>query len=252
MLKTFAERLSRGRVLRYRLPKSYGGCRMYLTPEAGLRYWLPGRGVRADEGLLWNAAETVKPGSVVWDVGANMGLFSFAAAGLAGPTGRIYAFEPDAVMVSLLRRSAQLNQLAAPVEVIPCAISDTISLARFNIAKRSRASNFLDGFGVSQTGGVRESQTVFTVPLDWMAERIPPPDVLKIDVEGAELNVFRGAVQLLKAKRPVLIFEVTDRNWQEESDLLRSLGYTFFDGDHPPGEHQPRTGRTANVLALPG
>lgn len=252
MLKTIAERLSRGRALRYRLPISYGGCRMYLTPEAGLRYWLPGRGVRADEGLLWNAAETVKPGSVVWDVGANMGLFSFAAAGLAGSTGRVYAFEPDAVMVSLLRRSAHLNPSAAPVEVIPCAISDTIALAQFNIAKRSRASNFLDGFGVSQTGGVRESQTVLTVSLDWMAEQIPPPDVLKIDVEGAELNVFRGAIRLLKETQPALIFEATAGNWEEESDLLRSLGYTFFDGDQPPGEHEPRSGRTANVLALPG
>jgi FkbM family methyltransferase len=224
---------------------------MYLTPEAGLRYWFPERGVRADMGLLWNAAETVKPGSVVWDVGANMGLFSFAAAGLAGPNGRIYAFEPDIVMVSLLRRSARLNPRAAPVEAITCAVSDTQSYARFNIANRSRASNFLDGFGVSQTGGVRESQGVITVSLDLMAEKIPSPDVLKIDVEGAELNVFRGATQLLKAKRPALIFEATDRNWEEESELLRSLGYILFDGDQPPGVHQPRTGRTANVLALP-
>ena len=251
MLRALAERLSRGRSFRYRLPQEYGGCRIYLTPEAGLRYWFPGRGLRADEGLFWNAAETVRPGSVVWDVGANMGLFSFAAAGLAGQTGRVYAFEPDTVMVRLLRRSAPLNSQAAPVEVIPCAVSDTISLARFNIAKRSRTSNFLEGFGMSQSGGVREPQTVLTVSLDWMAGQIPPPDVLKIDVEGAELKVFRGATQMLKAKRPVLIFEATNRNWQEESHFLRNLGYTFFDGDQPPGQRQPLASPALNILALP-
>ena len=107
MLRTVAERLSRGRSFRYRLPQIYGGCRLYITPEAGLRYWIPSRGIKAGETLLRSAAETVKPGSVVWDVGANMGLFSFAAAGMAGAQGRVYAFEPDAVMARLLRRAIQ-------------------------------------------------------------------------------------------------------------------------------------------------
>ena len=131
MLRTVAERLSRGRSFRYRLPQIYGGCRFYLTPEAGLRYWIPGRGIKGDETLLRNAAETVKPGNVVWDVGANMGLFSFAAAGVAGASGRVFAFEPDAVMAKLLRRSARLNPQAAPVEVIPCAIAEDVALAHF-------------------------------------------------------------------------------------------------------------------------
>src|SRR5580658_4411669 len=117
MLREITERLSRGRSFRYRLPQVYGGCRMVLTPEAGLSYWLPSFGVRASESLLKNAAETVKPGVVVWDVGANMGLFSFASAGLAGAAGRVYAFEPDTVMVRLMQRSARLNSAAAPVEV---------------------------------------------------------------------------------------------------------------------------------------
>ena len=92
IVRTIAERLSRGRSFRYRLPQIYGGCRFYITPEAGLRYWIPRHRIKADENLLRNALETVKPGSVVWDVGANMGLFSFVAAGLAGPQGRVYAF----------------------------------------------------------------------------------------------------------------------------------------------------------------
>ncbi len=251
MLRTVAERLSRGRSFRYRLPRIYGGCRFYITPEAGLRYWIPGRAIHAGETLLGSAAETVKPGSVVWDVGANMGLFSFTAAGLAGAQGRVYAFEPDAVMARLLRRSARLNPEAAPVEVIPCAVAQDLGLAHFEIAQRSRASNALEGYQLSQGGGVRELETVVTVSLDWLAERLPAPSVLKIDVEGAELGVFRGARQLLQSKRPILIFELTRPNWDEESRLLGDLGYTLFDRDLPPGERKPLTAPTYNILGIP-
>lgn len=248
MLRGLAERLSRGRSFRRRLPRVYGGCRTYISPECGLSYWF---GLRPSEKLLDNAAETIKPGSVVWDVGANMGLFSFAAAGLAGPKGHVYSFEPDVTLVSLLRRSARLNPDAAPVQVIPCAVSDSISLAEFNIAMRSRASNSLAGFGASQTGGVRETQTVLTVSLDWMAERIPPPDVLKIDVEGAELSVFHGAARMLKTRRPIIIFESHRENREEVSAQLLRLGYTLYDSDVPVARREPLRESAYNTLAVP-
>jgi FkbM family methyltransferase len=251
MLRSLAEHLSRGRSFRYRLPREFGGCRLYVTPEAGLRYWLPNRALRIDQTLLRNAAETVKPGSVVWDVGANMGLFSFAAAGLAGPAGRIFSIEPDTTMTKLLRRSARLNPAAAPIEVIPCAVSDSISLARFKIASRSRTSNALEGFGLNQAGGVREVETVLTVTLDWLSEQISLPDVLKIDVEGAELAVLRGAARLLKIKRPVVIFETTGPNWNEDSRIFWDLGYTLYDSDLPPAQRTPLSDATFNILALP-
>jgi FkbM family methyltransferase len=221
---------------------------MYVSPECGLGYWF---GWRSAESLLKNAAEIVKPGNVVWDVGANMGLFSFASAGLVGLGGRVYAFEADIALAGLLRRSARLNQMAAPVEVIPCAVAEGLSLARFNIARRSRASNFLEGFGASQSGGVREVQTVLTVPLDWIAKQIPPPDVLKIDVEGAELRVFRGATQLLESKRPTLIFEAYEPSRQEITRILHDFGYTLYDSDLPASERRPLSEAVYNTLALP-
>lgn len=221
---------------------------MYISPECGLSYWF---GLRPSQKLLENAAETVKPGSVIWDVGANMGLFSFAAAGLAGAKGRVYSFEPDVMLVSLLRRSARLNPEAAPVEVIPCAVSDSVALVRFNIAARSRASNSLAGFGASQTGGIRETQTVLTVSLDWMAERIPPPDVLKIDVEGAELGVFRGAARLLETRRPCIIFESHPESREEVSTQLLKLGYSLYDSDLPATCREPLREPAYNTLAVP-
>jgi hypothetical protein len=70
-------------------------------------------------------------------------------------------------------------------------------------------------------------------------------------VEGAELYVFRGALQLLKANRPVLIFEMKSSNWQEISTTLQDLGYVLYNSDLPPAERQPLTEARFNILALP-
>ena len=80
-MRKLAERLSRGVVLRRRLPSRFHNLPIYVTPEAGLRYWLSMS--RVDPALQGMAEELVQPGSIVWDVGANVGLFSFCAAALA-------------------------------------------------------------------------------------------------------------------------------------------------------------------------
>jgi len=116
-----------------------------------LRYL--GRGMtQADPPLLRLAAEVVRRGDTVWDIGANLGLFSFAAAVAAGPAGRVLAVEPDTVLAGLLRRSAAVNSGHAPVDVLPAAVSDGLSVARFHVARRNRSTNHLDGFGTSQAG----------------------------------------------------------------------------------------------------
>ena len=92
---------------------------------------------------------------------------------------------------------------------------------------------------------MREAQTV-------PAERIPPPDVLKIDVEGAELGVFRGAVKLLESKRPIVLFESFVGSSQDEiTDLLHRLGYTLYDSDIASAERLPLPKATVSTLAVP-
>ncbi len=81
-IRGLAEKLSRGRVLRRHLPRRFGNLLMYVTPEAGLRYW--GTLSNVDSVLYAMAEELVRPGAVVWDVGANVGLFTFCSSSLSG------------------------------------------------------------------------------------------------------------------------------------------------------------------------
>jgi FkbM family methyltransferase len=249
-MRRLIEHLSRGVILRRRLPQSAGGARLLVTPECGLSYWLS---AAHDKSLLRNAADLIKPGAVVWDVGANQGVFALAAAGLAGAGGYVYAFEPDTFLVSLLRRSARLNPALAPVEVIPCAVSDAVGLARLRIAERARSANSLEGAEASsQMGGVRESQTVMTVSLDWcLAHGCKAPAVVKIDVEGAEVNVLRGARELLRTVRPAILIEVRTENAAEITAILRWAGYTLYDSEAAAGARVPLTKPAYNTLALP-
>lgn len=230
-------------VFKRRLPARYGGCAFYASPEGGLRYLRPGIH-KLDPPLLEAAVDTVKPGDIVWDIGANVGLFSFSAAGLAGEQGRIYSIEPDTVLVRLLRRSAGIrNRGAAPVDVLPVAVADSVAFHRFQIASRARSSNYLDGHGATQTGGVRETQTVMTVTLDWLETQLPPPAVLKIDAEGAEVRILEGGRAFLIRHRPRLLIEVAGENAEQVSHILRECGYAIYDAE------QPRESRRAIPLA---
>jgi FkbM family methyltransferase len=251
MLRSLLERVTHDFEFKRRLPERYGGCAFYASSEGGLRYLRPNV-ARIDPPLLEAALDTIRSGDVVWDVGANVGLFSFAAAGIAGANGRVYSIEPDAVLVQLLRRSAGIgNANAAPVDVLPVAVADSLAMQRFQIAARARSSNYLVGHGATQTGGVRESQTVMTVSLDWLATQIPPPGVLKIDAEGAEGRILEGGRSVLRKYQPRLLCEVAGENSEHVSAILRECGYVLFDAEQPREARQPTGLAPWATLAIP-
>jgi FkbM family methyltransferase len=251
LLRSALERTTHRVVIRRRLPAPFAAARIYASSEGGLRYLRP-RIAGVDPALLRLAAEVVRPDDTVWDVGANLGLFSFAAAVAAGQGGHVLAVEPDALLVGLLRRSAAVNQGHAPVEVLPAAVADDVSVARFYIARRNRSTNHLEGFGTSQTGGVRATELVPTVTIDWLATYFPPPNVIKIDVEEAEVTVLAGASSLLRAAAPTIVCEVAGRNATAVRDILTAHGYTLYDGDQPSADRAPAANAPPNTLAVSG
>src|SRR5579864_3399898 len=173
--------MSRGVVLRRRLPREFQTLPMYVSPEASLRYWRRDL-AKVDPMLCDMAREMVKAGYVVWDVGANVGLFSFCSAALAGRPGFVLAIEPDFWLAHLLTRSARelpKHGGAARVAVLCAAAAETTRVSEFQIAERGRAANHLAATpGSSQVGGDRYSQQTITVSLDFLLDNFPPPSVL--------------------------------------------------------------------------
>lgn len=251
-MRRLAERLSRGVVLRRRLPGGFQRLPLYVTPEAGLRHWAGLSGV--DRHLLRMARELIKPGAVVWDVGANVGLFAFSSAAMSGPSGLVLAIEPDVWLAHLMDRSsreiAQKKMSAAPVRVLCASVSSEGRVSELEIAERARASNHLAGIsGSTQTGGYRHRQPTMSVALDFLLDFFPPPNVLKIDVESHEIEVLRGAARLLESARPVIWCEVDPKNAEVVSKLLHDKNYQLFGaGDDP---HPPILRAWWNTLAVP-
>jgi FkbM family methyltransferase len=252
MLRTMIERLSRGVVLKRRLPKQFGGDALYVSPDARLRHWSWDM-CTIDPQLFALLPKIINQGDVVWDVGANVGVFSFAAAAWAGRTGRVVAIEPDTWLVLLLRRSAAgASPQRAKVDVLPVAVGERVGVARFNIARRGRAASHLVGVGRVQAGGLRETTTVMIVTLDWLLDHFDAPRIVKIDVEGAENLVMRGAKRILNDVRPVIVCEVGRTVIDEVSGTLKAARYEIIDLDAEDGVSAAADRDFWNILARPG
>lgn len=178
--------------------------------------------------------ELVHPKATVWDIGANVGLFSFAAAALGA---QVLAVEPDVWLASLVHRSTLLNKL--PVTVLPAAVSDREGISCLYLSDDGRSSNSLRGSG--------STQTVIAVTLDSLLNHFPAPDVLKIDVEGMEHAVLSGGRRVLQ-KRPHIFCEVTDHQ-DAIGSLLREANYKYYAAREK--DRQPLHRPSRDTLAIP-
>jgi len=111
--------------------------------------------------------------------------------------------------------------------------------------------NELPRAGSDIKGGVREQHLVPTVTLDWLAQHFAAPQVIKIDVDGAERGVLEGGRALLQNHRPVVLTEVHERNADAVSGYLHELGYTLFDFTGGTSGQKEIARATYNTLALP-
>ena len=192
MLRRMAEVLLGSVKVRRTIPKCVGeGVVVANAKVGGLRYLF--RSARRLDPVLFDVVQaTVRPDDVVWDIGGNVGLYAAAAAGLAGRAGRIYSVEADRDAFSLLLQTAKAQPAGhAPINCLNVAVAKDCGVVNFNIAKRSRSSNFIVGFGSTQSGGVIESRLIPSLNLDVLLSAFSKPDVIKIDVEGAELVVLQ-------------------------------------------------------------
>lgn len=157
----------------------------------------------------------VRPGSVVYDVGANAGFFTLFASRLAGPAGKVYAFEPLPRNIEVLREHVRLNA-ATNVEIFPLAVSDRIGTARFASADHPAMG------GLSERGVLE----VETTTLDALRGTLAPPAFVKMDIEGAEHAALTGAMEMLRDAKPVILLSAHGYVQHDLcTALLRALGY---------------------------
>ncbi len=161
----------------------------------------------------------IKPNSVVYDIGANVGFFSLLASVLAGDDGHVYAFEPLPRNINFLRKHIAINQ-RKNIDVFEVAVSDHNGQAFFDLGASTAMGH------LAESGEIQ----VEMVSLDEMIAEgnIKPPDYIKLDVEGAEFGALRGAQKLLAQFHPVLFIDTHHREAHEKSiELLKGLGYDF-------------------------
>lgn len=183
---------------------------------------------------VWRSISSgLSDGAVFFDVGAHIGYDSLKAAVTVGDRGRVVAFEPNPNTLTQLRSNIDASG-ARNVIVQPIACTETettLTLFDSTLGGNSGATSL----SRANAGPVTRSYTVRGRPIDAVVKElaIQRLDVLKADVEGAELIVLRGATETLKRFHPKLILEVVPRQLEnmgtsvhELEALIRSLGYT--------------------------
>ena len=180
-----------------------------------------GYAIGTTEPLVQEAVRTiVRPRDVVYDIGANVGFFTVLAARLVGPAGAVIAFEPLPETAKAARRNLDLNGLTQAT-VLTCAAGRQAGTAQLELREESTWARLADELSTGPT------MEVDIVAIDDLVDAgtIRPPDFVKIDVEGAELDVIEGMRRTIAGHHPVILCEMHGKNAAFAS-LMESLGYT--------------------------
>jgi FkbM family methyltransferase len=142
----------------------------------------------------YTAAYTPQSGDIVWDVGAHAGLTAYFLAQRVGPTGKVFAFEPDDTNYEFLLRNIEMHQLAN-VTPVKAALSDKTGTANFCM-DGTMSAGLSDTLSYSEA---KNNKVVETLSLRDACERFGcVPNYAKLDIEGAELGVVASSVDFLK------------------------------------------------------
>jgi FkbM family methyltransferase len=175
--------------------------------------------------------EILRRDDVFFDIGANVGFFSFLGARIVGSEGSVCAFEASPRIADLLKENIRLNQLQN-IRVVSSIVSDVVGETLFYEAPDEK-------FGMGSLSPQFKTQplSIAAVTLDDIVSHnnITKVALIKMDVEGHEASVFKGAVKLLEQQSPVVVFEFCD--WAEKragfevgesQRILMKMGYFLW------------------------
>ncbi|HTL28531.1 MAG TPA: FkbM family methyltransferase, partial [Tepidisphaeraceae bacterium] len=165
----------------------------------------------------------------------NAGFFTLVAAKIVGPNGKCVAFDPAPANIESIREQIELNSLSY-CQAVQQAMGAAVGESTFSFVAAGSASGHLG------KGDATDEQIVVQVTtFDTACAQFSPPDMVKMDIEGAETLALPSAQRLLSEFKPTWLIELhSPEGWREVTRILRSAGYDLFDIDnHPVRDNAP-------------
>jgi FkbM family methyltransferase len=219
------------------IPIDYDRHRLRIRADSKYeRSWRAGFSRREPWTVAWLEQET-RRGDTVYDIGANVGVFSLIGASLLDGHGLLVAFEPGFSSYARLCENIALNGLSSMVVPIPLALSSTSGLQPFTYRTQdpgqSRHTFSADAWTPADGAAhKRYTQPMASVTLDEVIPllRLPRPNLVKLDADGAEAHILRGGRETLSAEecRSVLV-EIDEAHADDAVSLLESYGFRLED-----------------------
>jgi FkbM family methyltransferase len=250
VLRPLLKRISFPRTLRMK----GGRLRLWVSPGSDWRFLRPDW-QHAGYSELVDVAETwVRSGMRVWDIGANVGVFTFAALQRVGKEGSVTAIEPDPTLSAMIAHSRHANLRREGLnphgpKVLTLALNDVQGVLDLVIPINGSARNHLASVTGNSADGEYDRRATVALTADWLQQHVGRPDFIKIDVEGAEVSLLHGAAEVLSKARPLVYIEVNEENTEAVTRLLGTHRYLLF--DYAGGSWKPTERCAFNTLAVP-
>ena len=233
-------------------------CENRLQAHRAMSLWVKEAGTMA-----W-ISEQVRPGDVFLDIGANVGIYTLAAAHRAGVSGRVYAIEPHKPNAVSLMRNVIQNGFGDRVTVLAIPVADRRMVAMFQYRQMEAASTGSQLNSTSVNGKEfrpKASELCIGLPVDELvaSEAIRAPNIVKIDVDGIELDILKGMRELLASQNRPRSIQVELNVGEHEAivDHMTSSGYRLesrhftLDGKRQLGEGKSLAQIAHNAIFMP-
>ncbi len=201
------------------------GAQLYLDLQTEKDYWLG----TYEPDLQDAAIQFVQPGSIIYDIGANIGYVSLLLARCTGAGGKVFSFEALPQNLERLSKNLALNGSKAQVEIVPVAVVDQNRKVRFLVgpsggmgkAEGSAGRQEIEYSDAIETQGISLDDFVY-------AQGNPAPAVVKMDIEGGEVMALPGMVRLLREAHPLIFLELHGRQAAQAAwKILTEHGYSL-------------------------
>ncbi len=226
------------------------GLSMWLDLSQEKDYWLG----TYEPHLQAAIQEFVRGGQVAYDVGANVGYITLLLARCVGAEGKVIAFEPLPENVRRLKGNLAANRQLADMQVIEGAVVESSQRVTFRIGLSDDTGRVMDA--ASAPLSAEANLIVDGVSLDDLVYQrgFPPPQVIKMDIEGGEVTALRGMKRLLQEVRPLLLLETHNQECSEQVwEILTQAGYRicWMKKGYPPLVNREPLPRRGYWVAFP-